>query len=104
MHYTNIANIFFLFFGSLSTAIYLAAYIVDLTLILYRIFRVMVVNPPIILSLKFVMKAQAIHKSRSSLIHAQVEEGAFDFSLEEKIGRVIRDEMVHTNNFSMTLV
>jgi len=78
----------------LSTAIYLAAYIVDLTLVLYRTFRVMVANPPITLSLNLVMKAQAIHKFRSAPIHAQVKEGAFDFNLEEKMGSVIWDEMV----------
>ena len=84
------------FFCSVSTAIYLAAYIVDLTLILFVIFTVVAANPPKSLSLDFVMNTQARYKSRSSLIHAQVKEAAFSFKLEEKIGSLIWSELVST--------
>ena len=43
------------------------------------------------------MEAQAIYKSRSSLIHAQVKEAAFFFEFEEKIGNLIRGELVSTS-------
>ena len=79
----------FFFFCSLSTAIYLAAYIVDLTLVLYGIFTEMVANPLESLSLDFVLDVQALYKSRSSLIHVQVKEAAP--KLEERIGGVIMD-------------
>ena len=90
-----IANNISLFFGSVSTATYLAAYIVDLTLVLYGISTVVIANPPKSLSPDLVMKALAIYKSRSSHIHAQVKEVPLSVKLEEKIVSVIRDEVNH---------
>ena len=52
----------------------------------------MTANPPKILSLDFVMNVQAIYKSRSSLIHAQVKEVAFSLKFEEKIGSLVSTE------------
>ena len=48
--------------------IYLAAYIVDLTLVLYRIFTAVTANPPESLSPDFVMNAQDIYMLRFLLI------------------------------------
>ena len=42
------------------------------------------------------MNAQATYKSRSSHIHAQLKEAAFSFKLEEKIGSLIRGELIST--------
>ena len=53
-------------------------------------------NPPKSLSPDFVMNAQDIYKERSLLIHAQVKEIASSFKLEEKIGDLIRGELVST--------
>ena len=92
--YTIFANNNFrFFFGSISTAIYLAAYIVDLTLILCAIFTAVAANPPKSLSFDFVMDAQAMYKSRSSHIHTQVKEIASTLKLEEEIGNVIWDQI-----------
>ena len=89
-----ILAITFLFFGSESTAIYLATYIVDLTLVLHQIFTLLTANPRKSLSWDFVKKAQAIYRSKSPLIHAQVKEAAFSLNLlEEIIVRVIRGEV-----------
>jgi hypothetical protein len=51
---------------------------------------VMVANPLISLSLDFVLDVQAMYKSRSSLIHAQVKGVALPLKLGEKIGSLIR--------------
>ena len=53
-------------------------------------------NPPKSLSPDFVMNAQDIYKTRSSHIHDQVKEIASSFKLEEKIGDLIRGELVST--------
>ena len=82
-------------FFSVSTAIYLAAYIVDLILVLYEISMVTVatVDPPKSLTTDLVMDALATYRSRSSRIHAQVKEVAVTFKLEEKIATVIWDAL-----------
>ena len=49
-----------LFFCSVSTAAYLAAYIVDLILVLYEISMVMTVDPPKRLTADLVMDARAL--------------------------------------------
>jgi len=69
------------------TAIYLAAYIVDLILVLHEISKVTVatLDPPKSLSRDLVMDVLATYKSRSSHIHAQVKEVAVSLKLEEKI-------------------
>ena len=75
---------------------YFAAYIVDLILVLCEIFRAVKANYPKGLSLDLVMNAQAIYKSRSSFIHAQIKEAiTFDINinLEEEIESVIWGEM-----------
>jgi hypothetical protein len=89
MLYTKIINN--IFFCSVSTATYLAAYIVDLILVLHEISTVVTVDPPKSLSPVLVMDALAAYKSRSSHIHAQVMEATFTLKLEEKIASVIRD-------------
>ena len=87
----------FLFFCSVLTATYLAAYIVDLILVLHEISMVTMatLDPPKSLSTGLVMDALATYKSRSSDIHIQVKEIATSvtFKLEEKIATVIRDAL-----------
>jgi hypothetical protein len=79
------------------TATYLAAYIVDLILVLHEISMVTVatLDPPKSLSEDLVMDALATYKSKSSDIHARVKEVAVGvtFKLEEKIASVIRDAL-----------
>ena len=79
------------------TAIYLAAYIVDLILILHEISMVTVatLGPPKSLTRDLVMHALATYMSKSSNIHAQVKEVAagVTLKLEEKIASVIRDAL-----------
>ena len=79
------------------TAIYLAAYIVDLILILHEISMVTVatLDPPKSLTRDLVMDALATYMSKSSNIHAQVKEVAagVTLKLEEKIASVIRDAL-----------
>jgi len=74
-----------------STATYLAAYIVDLILVLYEISIVVTVDPPKSLSTDLVMDALATYKARSSYIHAQVK--GFTLKPEEKIAIVIQDAL-----------
>ena len=84
------------FFNSVSTAAYLAAYIVDLTLVLYELSMVTLatVDPPKSLSTDLVMDALATYKdTRSYAIHTQVKEIAITLKLEEKIANVIRDAL-----------
>ena len=78
------------------TAIYLAAYIVDLILILHEISMVTVatLDPPKSLTRDLVMDALATYMSKSSNIHAQVKEVAAGVTLKlEKIASVIRDAL-----------
>ena len=79
------------------TAIYLAAYIADLILILHEIsmFSVATLDPPKSLTRDLVMDALATYMSKSSNIHTQVKEVAVGVSLklEEKIASVIRDAL-----------
>ena len=77
------------------TATYLAAYIVDLILVLHELSMVTVVDPPKTLSRDLVMDALATYQSKSSNIHAQVKEVAASVTLklEEKIASVIRDAL-----------
>jgi len=83
-----------------STATYLAAYIVDLTLVLYDILMAVKKNPPKSLSQDLVLDSLATYKSsRSSHIHAQVKEVAITFKLEEKIVSVIKDALWDTTSF-----
>ena len=86
----------------MSTATYLAAYIVDLTLVLYGISTVVTANPPKSLSTDLVMNALDIYKSRSPHIHAQVKEVASTHKLEEKIVSVIRAEVGSTITYEDT--
>jgi hypothetical protein len=83
----------FVFICSASTATYLAAYIIDLILVLYEISLVVTVDPPKSLSTVLVMDALETYKPRSSHIHAQVKGVAFTLNLEEKIATVIRDAL-----------
>jgi hypothetical protein len=77
------------------TATYLAAYIVDLILVLHEISMVTVatLDPPKSLTRGLVMDALATHKSKSSDIHHQVKEVAagVTLNLEKKITSVILD-------------
>ena len=86
-------TLFAFFFCSVSTAIYLAAYIVDLIFVLYEISMVVTVDPPRSLTTDLVMDALATYRPRSSNIHAQVKRVAFTFKLEEKIATVIQDAL-----------
>ena len=80
---------------------YLASYIVDLTLVLHQISTFVTASPPKSLTWDFVKKAQSIYRSRSPLIHAQVKEAAFDLNiLEEKITIVIRGEVGGSRSIS----
>ena len=96
-HFTQkIANILPLFFfGSKVTAVYIAAYIVDLILVLYEISKVTMatLDPPKSLSRDLVMDVLATYKPTSSHIHARVKEVANTFKVEEKIASVIRDAL-----------
>jgi predicted nucleotidyltransferase len=91
-YFTQKLVITFPFFVSVSTATYLAAYIVDLILVLYEISKVVAVDPPKRVSSDFVMDALALYKSRSSRIHDQLKEAAYTLKLEKKIASVIRNE------------
>lgn len=82
-----------IFFCSVSSATYLATYIVDLILVFYEISTVMTVHPPKSLSTDLVMDALATYKSRSPHVHGQVKEIAFTLEPEEKIASVIRDAL-----------
>ena len=83
------------FLCSVPTATYLAAYIVDLTLVLFEISKEVLAltdhPPPKTLSTNLVMKALAQYKSKSVGIHAQVKEVAVSHKLE--IANVIRDAL-----------
>ena len=78
---------------SASTATYLAAYIVDLTLVLYKISMVLTaaVDTPRSLSIDLVRDALTLFKDRSPKIHDQVKDVALSPKLEEGIVKVIRD-------------
>ena len=78
---------------SASTATYLAAYIVDLTLVLYEISMTVTANPPTSLSQDLVHDAFAIYKGGSATIHAQVKDVALSPKLEERVAKVIRDAL-----------
>jgi hypothetical protein len=78
---------------SVSTAAYLAAYIVDLILVLYEISMVLTVDLPKSLTTDLVMDALATYRPRANDIHAQVKRVAFTFKLDEKIGTVILDAL-----------
>ena len=92
--HTKIANNTSFFSSSVSTATYLAAYIVDLILVLYELSMVVTVDPPKSLSTDLVMDALATYKTRSSsLIHNQVKGVAFSLKLEEKIATLIQDAL-----------
>ena len=80
-------------FGSVSTAIYLAAYIIDLILVLHEITMVATLNPSRSLSLDAVKDGLTSYKPRSCDIHAQVRGVAYTFKLEEKIPTIIRDAL-----------
>jgi hypothetical protein len=84
---------FLFFFCSVSTAAYLAAYIVDLILVLYEISMVVTVDPPKSLTKDMVMDSLATYMPRSPKIHDQVKKVAFTFKLEERIGTVIQDAL-----------
>ena len=88
-------NLLITFFCSVLTATYLAAYIVDLILVLHEISKATIatLDPPKSLKRELVMDVLAMYKSRSSDIHAQVKEVAVTFKLEEKIASVIRDAL-----------
>jgi hypothetical protein len=85
------------FFCSVLTATYIAAYIVDLILVLHQISMVTVatLDPPKSLSTEIVMDALATYKTESFDIHARVKEVASSVTLklEEKIASVIRDAL-----------
>ena len=77
------------------TAIYLAAYIVDLILVLHEVSNVtmMTLDLPKRLS-SDIMDVVATYKSTtSSRIHAQVKEVATSYTVEEKIASVIRNAL-----------
>jgi len=74
-----------------STATYLAAYIVDLTLVLYELSVTATADPPRTLSLDLVKDALSRYKLGSAKIHAQVKEVAFSPKPEERIAKLIRD-------------
>jgi hypothetical protein len=78
---------------SVSTAAYLAAYIVDLILVLYEISMVVTVDPPKSLTHDLVMDALATYRPRADEIHDQVRRVAFTLKLEEKIETVIQDAL-----------
>jgi hypothetical protein len=74
------------------TATYLAAYIVDLILVLHEIsmFALATVDPPKRLSRDLVMEALDTYTPKSSQIHTQLKEVPVSLKLEEKIASVIR--------------
>ena len=82
-------------FGSVSTAIFLAAYIIDLILVLYEISMMVTVNLTESLSSDLVMNALATYQPRSSDIHTQVKGAAFTFKFdsEEKIAAIIQEAL-----------
>ena len=93
-YFTQKLLITFPIFCSVSTATYLAAYIVDLTLVLYEILTMVMMDPPKTLSTDLVMDALATYTtSRSSKIHAQVKKVAFSHKLGGNIASVIRDAL-----------
>ena len=82
--------------GSVLTAIYLAAYIVDLILVLHEVSKVTMatLDPPKCLSKDIVMDVVATYKSTtSSRIHVQVKEVAASYKVEEKPASVIRNAL-----------
>ena len=90
----NIANNTSLF-CSASTATYLAAYIVDLTLVLYEISITLTatVDPPRSLSIDLVKDTLTMYKVGSPKIHEQVKDAALSPKLEERVVKVIRDAL-----------
>jgi hypothetical protein len=80
-------------FGSVSTATYLAAYIINLILVLYEVSMLVTVDPPRSLTPDIVMGALATHRPRSSHIQTQVKGVAFTFKLEEKIAPIIHESL-----------
>jgi hypothetical protein len=76
-----------------STATYLAAYIVDLTLVLHELSVAATSNPPRTLSIDLVKDALATYKLGSAKIHAQVKEVAFSPKPDERVAKVIRDAL-----------
>jgi len=79
--------------SSVSTATYLAAYIVDLTLVLYEISMAVMADPPTSLSIDLVHDALAMYKVGSVKIHAQVKDVAFSPKFDERVAKVIRDAL-----------
>ena len=77
------------------TAVYIAAYIVDLILVLHEISKVTMatLDPPKSLSRTIIMDVLAAYKPTSSHIHDKVKEVANTFKVEEKIASVIRDTL-----------
>ena len=75
--------------GSTSTAKYLAAYIVDLILVLHKISVGLTADPPRSLTEELVDDALAIYRSGSTKIHAQVKEAVISSKPEEKVAKVI---------------
>jgi hypothetical protein len=78
-----------------STATYLAAYIIDLILVLYEISMTVTAtaDPPRRLSIALVKDALATYKYGSAKIHAQVKEVAFSPKPEERVAKVIQDAL-----------
>jgi len=76
-----------------STATYIAAYIINLILVLYEMSMLVTVDPPRSLSSVLVTSALATHKPRSPHIQAQVKGVAFTFKLEEKIAPIIQEAL-----------
>ena len=77
------------------TATYLAAYIIDLILVLYEISMTVTAtaDPPRRLSIALVKDALATYKYGSTKIHAQVKEVAFSPKPEERVAKVIQDAL-----------
>ena len=94
-YFTQELLIKILFLVSVSPATYLAAYIINVILVLYEISMVVTVDPPRSLSPDLVMDALAVYRARSSRIHAQVM--GFTFKLEEKVATIIQDALPPTS-------
>jgi hypothetical protein len=80
-------------FCSTSSARYLAAYLVDLILVLHEISMTVGVDPPRSLTSELVQDALATYVSGSAKIHAQVKEMALTPDVEEKVAKMIRDAL-----------
>jgi hypothetical protein len=86
---------FLFFFCSKLTAVYIAAYIVDLILVLHEISKVTMatLDPPKSLSRDSVMDVLTAYESTSSHIHDQVKAVPVTLKVEEKIASVIRNAL-----------